>query len=312
MIPDQRHNSEPFVRHNNLLVTESTVRFRRGSASLVDLLRCRKQSVTKTMSPSLSLCPPRDLASKNSTESSVCATGYLSSNSAQNPSLLSPLWPPHQHSHHDSASHFMSALLPPNLQPRSELRLSVPRSSQPRRHCKACMSVLLRDRTKGGRSLGHTHVHSFSASPRVTSASKPGSPTFPHLARSPPVTLAALLASPSPSSSSSQPTLLTSSPSYLSPPSPVVIPQSLYEGGHLTLLNHCLHHIVSRRTSSPTLSANHPMHIHGDFRGTASSAREHVDKRLSLDVPFFSRPNLDRNLLLSPHGSEVRPDPLVC
>lgn len=304
MIHDQRHHSEPFVCLNNLFTTESTVCFRRGSTSLVEMLQCRKRSLTKTMNPL------QDPASTNSTENSVHATDYLFPNSAQNPSL-SPLLPPHQHCHHDSASHFNSALLPLNLQPRSELRLSVPRSPQPRRHCKACMSLHLRERTKAGGSLGHTHIRSFSTSAQATSASKPGSPTSPHLARSPPVTLPSFLASPSPPSSNSQPTLLTS-PSHLSPPSQIVIPRSLYEGRDLILLNHCLNHIVSRRTSSPTLYANHPMHSQGEFWGTTSSVVEHIDKRMSLDVPLFSSQNLDRNLLLSPHDREGRPDKLVC
>lgn len=273
------------------------------------MLRCRRQSVTKTMNPSPDLCPSQDLASTNSTETSVHATDYLSSTFAQNSSLLSPLLPPHQDSHHDSASHFNSPLLPLNLQPPSELRLSVPRSPQPHRHCKACMSLLLRDRTKGGGSLGHTHIRSFSTSAQFTSVSKPDSPTSPHLARSPPVTLPPLLTSSSPPSSNSQPTLVTS-PSHLSPPSHVVLPRSLYEGGDLTLLNHCLHHIVSRRISSPTLSANYPVHSHGEAGGT--TVVEHIDKRQCSDVPLFSSPSLDRIPLLSPHDSEGRPDPLVC
>ncbi|XP_039653802.1 serine/threonine-protein kinase WNK2 isoform X6 [Perca fluviatilis] len=299
-----RHYSDPFVCHD-LFITESAVCFRRGSAPLVEASRCRKH--TKTMNKSPSLCPSQDLASTKSTENSVHATDFLSSNSAQNPSLLSPLLPPHQHSHHDSASNYNSPLLPLNLQPPSELRLSVPRSPQPHRHCKACMSLLLRDKSKAGASLGHTHT----SARKLTSVSKPGSPISHHLASSPPVTLPFLLASPTSPSSNSQPTLVTS-PSHLSPPSQVVLPRSLYEGGDLTLLNHCLHHIVGRRTSSPTLSANHPMHRQGEVGGTTSSVVEHIDKRLSLDVPLFSRPNLDWNRLLSAlTASEGRPDPLT-
>ncbi len=309
MIPDQRHNSDPFVCHDNLLITESTVCFRRGSASLIEMLRCRTQSITKTMNPSPYQCPSQDRASTNSTETSVHTTDYLSTTSAQNPSLLSPLFSPHQHSHHDSASHFNSPLLPLNLQPPSEVRLSVPRSPQPHRHCKACMSLLLRDRTKEGGSLGHTHIRSFSASAQFTSVSKPDPATSPLLARSPPVT--PLLASPSLPSSNSQPTLVTS-PSHLSPTAQVVLPRSLYEGGDLTLLNHCLHHIVSRRISSPSLSTNYPVHSPGEAGGTTSSVVEHIDKRQCPDVPLFSSPNQDRIPPLSPHDSEGRPDPLVC
>ncbi|XP_039653808.1 serine/threonine-protein kinase WNK2 isoform X12 [Perca fluviatilis] len=171
-----RHYSDPFVCHD-LFITESAVCFRRGSAPLVEASRCRKH--TKTMNKSPSLCPSQDLASTKSTENSVHATDFLSSNSAQNPSLLSPLLPPHQHSHHDSASNYNSPLLPLNLQPPSELRLSVPRSPQPHRHCKACMSLLLRDKSKAGASLGHTHT----SARKLTSVSKPGSPISHHLVK---------------------------------------------------------------------------------------------------------------------------------
>lgn len=246
-------------------------------------------------------CPSQDLLSPKSTVDSAHPPDFLFSTSAQSPSLLSPLLTPHQHSHHDSASHFRSPLLPLNLQPPSEHRLSVPRSPQPRHHCKACMSLLPRDKTRQGGSLEHKHIRSFSTAAQFRPLSKPGSPT------SPPVSP---LASPSPPSPHSQPTLVTS-PSHLSPPSHVTPPWSLYEGGDLTLLNHCLQHIVGRRTSSPTLSASYPMHSHREVGGAASSVAEHIDKRWSLDVPLFSSPNLDRNQLFSAHDSEGGPDPLV-
>lgn len=301
MIPDQRHYSEPFVCHDNLLITESTVCFRRGSTSLVEILRCR----AKTMSQSPCYCPSQGLASTKSTESLVHATDHLCSSSAQNPSLLSPLSSPHQYSDHDSASHFNSPLPPLNLQPPSEPHLSVPRSPQPHRHCRACMSLLLGDRTKGGGSLGHTHGRSLSTTNQFTPASKPGSPTSPHLSRSPSVTLPPPSASPSPPLSNSQTTLLTP-PSHLSPPSQIALPRSLYEGADLTLLNHCLHHIINRRTSSPTLSDRI-----SHYGGTGSSAFERIDKSQSLEVPLFCSPNLDRNLLLPSHNSKDQPDPLV-
>lgn len=249
MIHAQRHYSDPFACHDNLLFTESAVCLRRGSASLVEMLRCRNHSLNKTRNPSSSLCPSQDVTSQNSTDKSVHATDFLSYNSAPNPPLLSPLLPPNQHFHRDSASHFNSPLLPLKLQPPSELRQRVPHGLRPHRHCKACMS-------------------------------------------------------------NSQTTLLTS-PARLSPPSQVVLPWSLYEGGDLTLLNHCLHHIVGRRTSYPNLSANHPMHSRREVGGTTSTVVDNTDKRQSLNVPFFSSPNLDRNLLLSPCDSEGRPDPLV-
>lgn len=291
MIPVQRHNSDPFVCHVNLPINESTVCFRRASASLVEMLRCR------THSPSPCMCPSQCVASTNSKENS----DHLSSNAAQNPPLLSPLLPPNQHSHHDSASHFNSPLLPLNLQPPSELCLSVPHS--PHHLCKACMSLLLGDRTKGCRSLGHTRIQSFSPSPHFNSS--------PRSSTSSPVTLPPLLASTSLNPLSKSQTNLVTSPSHLSPPSQVVFPRSLYEGGDLTLLNQCLQHIVSRRISSPTLSANHPMHSHREVGVNTSSVVGHMDKRHSLDVPLFSSPNMDRNPLFSPHDSQGRPDQLV-
>lgn len=305
MIPDQRHSSEPFACHDNLPFAENAVCFRRGSTSLVEMLRCRNHPLSKTSNPSSSLCPSHDATPANSTDQSVHATDPRLCKSLQNPSLLSPFLSRNQHFHHDSASHFHSPLLPLNVQPPSELRLSVPPSPQPHQHCRACMSRLLSDRIKGCSSLEHKHIHSFSTSSQFTSDSQPGSSTSPHLARSCPVSLTP------PPLSNSQTTSLTS-PARLSPPSHVVLPWTLYEGGELTLLNHCLHHIVSRRTSSPTLSTNHPVHIHREVGGTASTVSHVIGKRQSLNVPFLSSsPCLDTNLLLSPCDSGGRPDPLV-
>ncbi|XP_029990606.1 serine/threonine-protein kinase WNK2 isoform X4 [Sphaeramia orbicularis] len=300
-----RHNSDPFVCQDNLLITERTGCLRRGSASLVEMLRSRKLSTTKTMNPNPCACPSH--AAKNSTESSVHTTEYLLSNSAQNPSL-SPLSPSHQHSHHDSASNFNSPLHPLNLQHSSELRLSKPPSPQHHHHCKACLSLLLRDRTKRGGSLGHTHIQSFSTStqfPQVSKLSSPPSPHHKHLA------LSSLVSSNYPLSSNSQPTPVNSSSSHLSPPSQVLQPRNLFEGGDLTLLNHCLHHIVSRRTSSPTLSdrgCSFPGHSHREVWGLISTVDDRVDKSQELDVPLNSAPNLDRNPPVS-HDSEGRTDP---
>ncbi|XP_039653803.1 serine/threonine-protein kinase WNK2 isoform X7 [Perca fluviatilis] len=213
-----RHYSDPFVCHD-LFITESAVCFRRGSAPLVEASRCRKH--TKTMNKSPSLCPSQDLASTKSTENSVHATDFLSSNSAQNPSLLSPLLPPHQHSHHDSASNYNSPLLPLNLQPPSELRLSVPRSPQPHRHCKACMSLLLRDKSKAGASLGHTHT----SARKLTSVSKPGSPISHHLCHlQPAAVLSQLLSADQPTSHLSPPDISTSFPKSVSSTPPPLLP----------------------------------------------------------------------------------------
>uniref|UniRef100_A0AAQ5YNY9 non-specific serine/threonine protein kinase n=1 Tax=Amphiprion ocellaris TaxID=80972 RepID=A0AAQ5YNY9_AMPOC len=310
-----RHYSEPFVCHENLLITESTMCLRRGSTSLVEMLQCRTHSLTKTVTPSPCQCPLEDLASTNIAGSPVHNADYPSSKSeAQNPSLLSPFLPLHQHSHNDSASYFDSPHLPLNLQPPSEDRLNVSRSPQPHHHCKACMSLLLKGRTKGGGSLGHSHKRTFSTSTQFTPVSKPDSATSPHHSRCSAVTLPTHSTSPSTPSSDSQPTQVTS-PSRLSSPSRVMLPRSLYEGGDLTLLNYCLRHIVSRRTSSPTLSdrggVTHPMHGQGEVGGSTSSVSEDIHKSQSLDVPIFCQPNLDKNLLLSPHYSEGRTDPLT-
>lgn len=295
MAPHQRHNSDPFVCHENLLITECTMCLRRGSASLVEMLQCRARSLTEAKNLSPCLFPPQDLASSDISERPVHATDYPSLNNAQNTSLLSPLLSPH--TPHDSASHFDSPRLSPNLQPPSELHLSVPLSPQPHRHhCKACMSHFMKDRKEGGGSLGHTHKHTFATSAHISHQS----PASPHRSRSSPAT--------------PLPVLTHSQSSQMNPlsPSRAVLPPSMFESRDLSLLNYCLHHIVSRRTSSPTLfdrgSVNHPLHSHGEI---SSPLTERIEKRQSLDIPFCCSPNLDRKLLLSPPNSEGRPDILV-
>ncbi|XP_005948720.1 serine/threonine-protein kinase WNK2 isoform X2 [Haplochromis burtoni] len=298
-----RHYSDPFVCHENLLITESTMCLRRGSASMVEMVQCRMQALTKT-TPLPCLRPLQEVSPANSTESRVHDTNCLYANSAQKPSLLSPFLLPHQHSHHDSASHFDSPHLPLNLQPPAELPPCVPRSPGPHHHCKACMSLLCKDRTKGGGSLGHTHKRTDTTSTQFAPVSKPSSPTSLHQPRSPP-------SLPTTTSSNCQP-VVAASPSHLSPPSQNVFPRSLYEGGDLTLLNYCLHHIVSRRTSSPTLSdrgVNHP--LHNQTGVCCSSVREHKDKSQSLDAPFYCSPNVVRNLQLSSHHSKDRANSLT-
>lgn len=271
--------------------------FRHGSSSLVEMSQYRTLSLTNTRNPSSSLSPSQNVASPNSADEAVHAT-----DSPQNPPLLSHLLPPNQHFHHDSACHFNS----PHLQPHWELRMSVLHSPQPPHHCKTCMSLLLSNGRKEGRSLGCTHLRSLSASPEFTSVS----PISPHLARSCPATLTPHLSSP-PSPMFNSKTTLVTLPAHCSPSPQVVLPSRLYGGGDLTLLNQCLHHIISRRTSSPTLSANHPVPDHGVTAGvTASSVVGHIE-RPRQNVPNFSSPNLDRDLLLSPYDREGRPDQLV-
>lgn len=301
IIPDQRHNSEPFVCHENLLSHESTAYFRRGSASLIET--CRTRSASKTLNQTSCLCPIHSLSSIRSW-SAVHAADY--SKRAQSASALSPLLPSHQLSPHDSASRFDSPHTALNLQPPPEVCLSVPHS--PRHHpCKACTSLLFKDRTKGGGSLGHTHKRTF-----VTSA--PHSATSLRLLSPSAVTPSHVFTTCPASSPNSQSTAATS-PLRHSSPSRVVFPHSLRESGDLSLLNYCLHHIVGRRTSSPTLSdrrdVNKPVHSHRETERTSVLMSEHTDKSRSLDAPVCHTPNLDRSLLSSQLYNKDRADPLV-
>ncbi|XP_054639511.1 serine/threonine-protein kinase WNK2 isoform X2 [Dunckerocampus dactyliophorus] len=207
----------------------------------------------------ISVCPRRGSASQ--VEMLQCKTHSrgshtrhnFSPNASQRSSLSSALLSPHRCSHGDSASHCSSPLKP---QRPSEHTLGVPHRPQPRHHCGACMSLLQADRTKRSGSLGHTHVHSF-----LTPVSK------------------ADFTPPSASSDHHSPPLILPSP-----PSNADLCRNVRDSGHLSLLNHCLHHIVSRRTSSPTLSEG----------GT-----------------IISHPSLDRRLLLSAQVSKGRPEPLT-
>lgn len=181
-------------------------------------LRC--YSIGHTLSPRQQEQHPASVhhgISTNSTRSSLHAADYPCSNFAHSSSLLSTLLCPHRHS-----DPFNSPL---NLPPPSKVHRSALRSPQTYRHCKACMSLLLRDRLREGGSL--RHIRSFSTY-TSTPMSKPASPPSPHLLRTPTVTLPPLLASTSPPSSNC-PTTQLNSASYLSPPSQVVLPWSLYE-----------------------------------------------------------------------------------
>ncbi|XP_049589224.1 serine/threonine-protein kinase WNK2 isoform X2 [Syngnathus scovelli] len=197
-----------------------------------------------------------------------CRRGSLFSNCSQTSSLSSVLLSPHQYSHHDSASFYTSPLLPLKAPRSSNQRLSVPCKPQPHRHCGTCLSL---HRSKRRGSVGHAHVHSLPTSSQITSISKPASPT------SCPLSL----------------------PSLNWPPS------NLFEGGDLGLLNHCLHHIVGRRTSSPTLSQS-GANRHG------SPLIDHVDKTQSLKVPLSStNPGLDNRLLLPTCDNKGRAETLT-
>ncbi|XP_061583158.1 serine/threonine-protein kinase WNK2 isoform X3 [Cololabis saira] len=296
-----RHNSDPFVCQENLLITDSTMCLRRASASVVDMLKCRMHSPTRTNNQSRGPSLLQGLPSSDISESTAHAT-----NNPQNTSLSPPLLSPR--SLHDSASHLDSPHLLVNSQPPPELHLSVPHSPQHR--CKVCMSVLVKDRTKGGGSLGNTHKRTVDTSNQISH----GSPTSPDRSRSPPATLPPIVVQPLTPSPSSQPAVVASS-SHLSSSLPGMFPQSIFESKDLNLLNYCLHHIVSRRTSSPSLfdrgAVSHPLHGHVETGGFSAPVTEHVSKSHSLDVPFCCTSNLDRKLQFSPPNSEGTPDILT-
>lgn len=265
------------------------------------MLQCRMHSLSPTKNQSLL----QDLSSSDSSQSSLHSAVYLSSNDAHNPSLLSSFLPPHQLSLHDSAGYSNSPHPPLILQPPSAHRLSVPRSPQRhhlRHQCKACMSLLFKDKMEGGGS--HR---------RASSTSNLDASTSVHLLKSSQATLPHVLGSPAEPSPNCKPSK-TSSPSHHSTSSSVVFPRGLYEGGELHLLNYCLQHIVSRRTSSPTLpergGVNHPLQSHiGD---TKYSVTEHKGKSQSLEAPLSRIPNFDENLVLSSLCSKGRADHMVC
>lgn len=171
-----------------------------------------------------------------------------------------------------------------NLQPPSELLLSVKESPQSCPRCKVCVSLHLNSRTKTGRSLGDTHINTFASSSDMS----------PHLANSETTPVTSL--------------------SHISPPSRFGLQWNLYQGRDLTLLDQCLHNIINPRINSPTRSADHPVHSHGENGATTSNNDstivDHVDKSQSLNVTFFSSPNRDRSLL-SPCDIEGRPHALV-
>ncbi|XP_017160149.1 serine/threonine-protein kinase WNK2 isoform X6 [Poecilia reticulata] len=293
-----RHYSDPFVCHKNPLATESTACLRRGSAPTVEMLQCRMHSLSQTKNQSLL----QALSSSDSSQSSLQSADYLSSNDAHNPSLLSsPFLSPHQLSLRDSAGYSNSPPPPLVLQPPSAHRLSVPRSPQRhhRRHqCKACMSLLFKDKMEGGgwrrRTSSTSNLDASTSVPLLKSSQA----TSPHVLGSP--------AEPSPNSKPSKAT----SPSHHSTSSSVVFPLGVYEGGELRLLNYCLHHIVSRRTSSPTLpergGVNHPLQSH--ILDTDYSVTEHKGKSQSLEAPLSRTPNFDENLVLSSLCSKGRAD----
>lgn len=270
------------------------------------MLECRTHFASKTINQAPCLRPIKKPASSDSSESPARAADDSNGTSVYCASVSSPLLPSRQCSPHDSASCFNSPHPALNLQPPSEVCLSVSRSPQPHR-CKACTSLLFKDRAEGGGLLGHAHKP-------ASVASAPRSPTSLCL-RSSAAALPHVLASAPASSPNSQSVTVTPL-SRRSSSSRAVFPQSFCESGDLSLLNYCLHHIVSRRTSSPTLydrkDVNQPVHSYRETAGTFISVTEHTDKSRSLDAPVCHTPKFNRKLPSSQLYIKGRADPLVC
>ncbi|XP_062327355.1 serine/threonine-protein kinase WNK2-like isoform X1 [Osmerus eperlanus] len=203
--PQQRHSSEPFSSQDAHLLPDSrmclgaNMCMRRGSTSLIEMLRCRANSLPKTLAaPHSSLGPHRNLG----LPPEVLDLGQKAPDHPHNPSALPPHLSCHLHHlchHHphpwsycDSANQLHSAIqllsqqqqYPPEDRPAPSYRLAPPSPMKAR--------------------------------PHVPSSTSLGAPPPGHL-------------------------------------SPLASPRAVCEDGDLTLLNHCLHHIVSGRSRSLTL-----------------------------------------------------------
>lgn len=259
------------------------------------MLKYGKHSQTETRNPGSSLCLVQDVISQNTAHNPNSPSYY----SHQNQSFLSRNLPQNQSFSHDSARHITSPPRPLNSQRPTELCLSAPNIPQSRQPSNT-RSVLLNDAPKMGRPRGNTCIATFPASPQFTSVSQPYSPTSPHLAQSPP-----FHHSTSPSSSS-----ITQTDSTISPPSQTQPLWILCEGRDLTLLNQCLHHIISLRNSSPNLSASNPVNNQGNLGGRVSAILENRDRSQSMHAPLLFNPNQDRSPL-TPYDIKGRPRTLV-
>lgn len=145
------------------------------------------------------------------------------------------------------------------------------------RYCQACVALLLG--VKSGGSLGHVPSPSTSPAPKPSFLPHQDSSSHTHqlhnavhntsfLHNSNPSSIPVQITPPSPVHSSHAHAQNTPSPLHISVPSPVDPPSplrssspvargphspSLRDRSDLSHLHHCLHHIVSRRTSSPVL-----------------------------------------------------------
>lgn len=291
LISDQHHCSYPPV--GNRPLTERAACVRHGSASLVEMSKYGKHSQPETRNLGSSSCLLQDVVSQNAADN----PNHPSCDSHQNQSFLSCNLPPDQGFSHDSVRHFMSPPRPLILQHATELCLSAPNILQSRQHCRS-RSVLLSEAPKIGRPRGNTCTPAFPASSQFASVSKPHPPTSPHLAQSP----------PSHHSTSTSPPSNTQTGSMISSQAQPL--WSLYDSRDLTLLNQCLHHIISLRSSFPSLSSSHPVNNQGNFRGSVSAIPANRDRSQSMYVPLFFSPGQDRSSL-SPYDIEGRPCPLV-
>ncbi|XP_038871351.1 serine/threonine-protein kinase WNK2-like [Salvelinus namaycush] len=221
----------------------------------------------------------------------------------------------HQCSYHDSISQSVNhphpaILVTKPIQCPSDLPL-------PHSHsCRACASfdLLLRTRMEAGESLGHPHMPPLPPSPQCSPFHTP-SPISPHL-------LSLLNLPPITSSLSAPPSPFWTTPSHLAPPPYLLVRSS---SGGLSLLNHCLRHIVSRRSSSPTPidTLYWPSQSYGKagLRRTSSPIPPDTgaywpgQSQPTSPVPEHSNQDqglglglsLEKALLLSPHDSEGRP-----
>uniref|UniRef100_A0A8C7H9V7 non-specific serine/threonine protein kinase n=1 Tax=Oncorhynchus kisutch TaxID=8019 RepID=A0A8C7H9V7_ONCKI len=221
---------------------------RRGSTSLIDM--CRAHSLPKPLSRShCHLCTKRDNTLRGSREgdeiSEECAAASLPP-PPQDPVLSPPLSQHHQCSYHDSISQSVNhphpaILVTKPIQCPSDLPL--PHSHFHSHSCRACASfdLLLRTRMETGESLGYPQMPPLPPSPQCSPVHTPPS-ISPHL-------LSLLNLPPITSSLSAPPSPFWTTPSHLAPPPYLLVRSS---SGGLSLLNHCLRHIVSRRSSSPT------------------------------------------------------------
>lgn len=240
------------------------------------MLKYGKHSQAETRNPSSASCPSQNTAVSQNKPNPP--SSFLSCNSPQNQSFS-----------HDTARNFTSPPRPLNLQRPTELCLSAPDTPLSRQRCKT-RPVLLNGAPMIGRPRGNTCIAAFPAS---------------SVAQTPPATSSPLAPCPPfHRSSSPSPPSNARTDSTILPPSQAQLLWSLCEGSDLTLLNQCLHHIISLRNSSPNLSK--PVSKQGNFGGSVSAVLDNRDRSQSINVPLPFNPSQDRSSL-SPNDIKGRP-----